>query len=91
MNEPTIQILIFGGVVLAIGLFFERVARKKLHLEDRESSAGEPGRQLARPAAARTSPRRACPCVCSNKHKPAGFAVGKSGGGFVGGQSGVAP
>jgi hypothetical protein len=36
MNDPTIQILIFGGVVLAIGLFFERVARKKLHLDDRD-------------------------------------------------------
>lgn len=37
MNEPTIQVLIFGGVVvLAIGLFFERVARKKPRLDDQD-------------------------------------------------------
>ena len=36
MNEPTLQLVIFGVVVLAIGLVVERVGRKKLHLDRRD-------------------------------------------------------
>jgi hypothetical protein len=36
MNDPTIQILIFGGVVLGIAFVIERIGRKKLHLDERE-------------------------------------------------------
>ncbi len=43
MNEPTAQLLVFGGVVIAIALIVERVARKKLGLDrrDREADAGD--------------------------------------------------
>jgi len=36
MTEPGFQILIFGGVVLAIAFVIERIGRKKLHLDERD-------------------------------------------------------